>query len=349
MIWTRKPSSAAGMLSSFGRVATRLASLAWAPPPKPLRAPPRAVPKASIPPGRITEIPAFGSNPGGLRMLVYAPARPPRPGAPLIVVLHGCRQGAEAFATDAGWLALADRLRIPLLLPEQSTLNNRHRCFNWYRPSDTGRGGGEAMSIRQMVRAATRHFGTDRRRLFIVGLSAGGAMAVAMLAAYPAVFAGGACVAGMPAGTASSGPMALLRMHRADPYRSRAGLVAAVHASAPPRGKQPWPRLSIWQGEQDRTVNPANAEVLAAQWSGLHGLDPDPATDAAVAPGIRRRTWGRAARPAVELWTIAGLGHGFPIQQAAPGGGRPGPWVLEAGLPAARHIAAFWGIDPAMG
>jgi poly(3-hydroxybutyrate) depolymerase len=61
--------------------------------------------------------------------------------------------------------------------------------------------------------------------------------------------------------------------------------------------------------------------------------------------GARRRAWGRAERPAVELWTIGGMGHGFPVQASTPGGGRPGAWVLEAGVPAARHIAAFWGIE----
>lgn len=355
------------MIRTLGQAATRLAALAWAPPAKPARktaakaptaapttapttaprAPARTASRIMLPAGRVSEIPSFGTNPGGLRMLAYVPSRPPPPGQPLVIVLHGCRQDAEAFAKDAGWLALADRLRIPLVLPEQAVANNRHRCFNWYRPGDVGRGGGEALSIRQMVRAGTRQFASDRRRVFIVGLSAGGAMSVAMLAAYPTVFAGGAAIAGLAAGVASTGPTALLRMVRADPYRSRAGLIAAVLAHAPAKVKKSWPRLSIWHGDRDRSVNPANAEVLAAQWTGLHGLDPAPTTDAAIAPGVRRRAWGRAARPAVELWTIAGMGHGFPVDAATVGGGRPGPWVLDARLAGARHIAAFWGIDQA--
>lgn len=337
MARTRKPVRTAGLLQGFALAASRLITLAWA----------SAAARSGSTAGRITEVQDFGSNPGHLRMLVFQPPRPPRPGAPLVIVLHGCRQGAAGFATHSGWLDIATAFGIPLVLPEQAMANNRNRCFNWYRPDDVARGRGEAMSIRQMVSAAVRRFGSDRRRIFIVGLSAGGAMAVAMLAAYPAVFSGGAVVAGMPIGAASTSPMALLRMHRADPYRTRAGLVAAVRARAAPRGKQRWPRLSIWQGGRDRTVDPANAELLAAQWSGLHGFDEAPAADTTPLPGTRRRSWGRTAMPGVELWTIAELGHGFPIDSGVPGGGSAGPWIVEAGLSAARHIAAFWGIDRA--
>lgn len=294
--------------------------------------------------GRITEVEAFGSNPGALRMLVFQPPGPARSGAPLIIVLHGCRQGAESFARHAGWLDIAKAHGIPLVLPEQMATNNHNRCFNWYRPGDVARSQGEAMSIRQMVSHAVRRFGSDRRRIFIVGLSAGGAMAGAMLAAYPAVFAAGAIVAGMPIGAASTSPMALLRMHRADPFRSRPRLAAEIRARAPPRGKQPWPRVSIWQGGRDRTVDPANAELLAAQWSGIHGLDEAPFADTLHQPGARRRVWGRGARPAVELWTIADMGHGFPVD-ATSRLGSPGPWVLEAGISAAAGIVAFWGLD----
>lgn len=333
----RKPVQPANLFQGFARVASQMATLAWS-----------SVSLASrfTNPGRVSEVQKFGTNPGGLRMFVYQPPVAPAPGAPLIVVLHGCRQGAESFATQAGWLDLARGLGIPLVLPEQVIANNRSRCFNWYKPGDFTRDRGEAMSVRQMVRSASRQFGSDRRRVFIVGLSAGGAMAVAMLAAYPTVFAGGAVVAGMPVGAARTSPMALLRMHRADPLRTHGGLAAAVQARTASRVGRRWPRLSIWQGGRDRTVDPANAELLAAQWSALHGLPPEPDSDTNPAPGMRRRCWGRAARPAVELCTLPELAHGFPVDARIQGGGRPGPWVLDAGIPAAREIAAFWGLAP---
>jgi poly(3-hydroxybutyrate) depolymerase len=88
----------------------------------------------------VSTIAAFGSNPGALRMHVYAPARL-RAGRPLVVVLHGCRQDAASFAADAGWIAIAQQFRLALLLPEQTYENNKGRCFNWFRPDDGDRPG----------------------------------------------------------------------------------------------------------------------------------------------------------------------------------------------------------------
>ena len=164
----------------------------------------------------------FGSNPGNLRMFSYAPAGFKTP-TPLVVVLHGCKQKAATFARDAGWLDLAESAKITLLLPEQKGLNpywydvawvapwaaflganNQNACFNWFEPGDTARDRGEALSIVQMVDAMIARYPVDRSRVYIVGLSAGGAMTAAMLAAYPERFAGGAIVAGVPYGCANN-------------------------------------------------------------------------------------------------------------------------------------------------
>ena len=299
---------------------------------------------ASLPPRPgLASIPAFGSNPGALRMKVFAPPGL-RAGRPLIVVLHGCGQQAATFAVNSGWVALANQYKLALLLPEQVSANNRGRCFNWFRSEDIKRGSGESMSIRQMIRSAVKMFDSDPRQIFVVGFSAGGGMAAALLAGYPALFAAGAVLAGMPVGSASTPVGAMLRMRKADTVRSRTALAkdAMLATHTPPRRR--WPRMSIWQGGRDHTVEPANAEVLAAQWSQLHGYDSAPTTDQ-IQGGARRQVWGRPAKPpAVEMWTLAELGHGFPVDRGLAGGGSPGPWVVEAGISAARHIAAFWGI-----
>ena len=271
-------------------------------------------------PARIAD---FGSNPGRLDMLVHAPSDPAPPGAALIVLLHGCGQSAVAFARETGWMALAERLRVPLVLPEQSGENNHGRCFNWFQPNHVQRGSGEALSIRQMVAAGVQRFGSDPGRVFIAGLSAGGAMAAAVLAAYPDVFAAGAVVAGLPVGAASSTSEALRRMAEAGPARSRAAWAELARQVAPADFSGPWPRLSIWHGGGDRVVDPANARLLAEQWSELHGLatmagDTDPS-------GVRREVWGRARLPAVELWTLPGVPHTWPDG-------------------AADQIVRFWGL-----
>jgi len=292
----------------------------------------------------ISPVAAFGSNPGGLRMLVHAPAGL-RAGRPLVVVLHGCGQDASHFAADAGWLALAERFRVALLLPQQTHDNNRGRCFNWFRPQDAQHGSGEAMSIRQMIRTAVKRFGSNPRRIFVTGFSAGGGMTAAMLAAYPALFAAGAVVSGLPVGCARTPLGAVLNMRQANLGRTREALADDVRSAARSRSRKAWPRLSIWQGARDRTVDPGNAEALAAQWSELHGYGPVPVVDQSAA-GTRRRAWGRPNRsPAVELWTLAGVGHGFPVDARTPGGSRPGAWVVDAGLCAAQQIAEFWELE----
>lgn len=281
--------------------------------------PPADPPTAVVGPTKIGD---FGSNPGRLMMFVYVPAIPPAQGAPLIVLLHGCGQVATTFARVAGWTSLADRLGVPLVLPEQSGENNQGRCFNWFRPEHVGRGSGEALSIRQMVAAAVQRFGSDPNRVYVAGLSAGGAMAAALLAAYPDVYAAGAVVAGLPVGAASGTTEALRRMAEAGPTRSPAAWAELVRRAGPGGFSGPWPRLSIWHGEDDRVVDPANARLLAEQWSALHGLAPA-ATETAEFPRARRDRWTRDQRPAVELWRLSGLSHAWPMD-------------------AVRHIAAFW-------
>ena len=199
------------------------------------------------------------------------PAARPRPGAALLVLLHGCGQDAVGFAEAAGWTALADRLGAPLLLPEQTARNNQGRCFNWFEPGDIVRGAGEAASIRQMVEAVIDRWGCDRERVFVAGLSAGGAMAAAVLAAYPEVFAAGAVVAGLPAGGAGDVRSAMACMAGAGAALDGPGWADRARALAPPGYAGRWPRIAIWQGLADPVVDPANAGNLEAQWVALHG------------------------------------------------------------------------------
>ncbi len=154
---------------------------------------------------RLQEITGFGSNPGNARMFVYVPERTARKPA-LVVALHGCTQSAASYDRGSGWSTLADEAGFVVVYPEQQRSNNPQGCFSWFVPGDTARDCGEALSIRQMVDHAIRAFGVDKRRVFVTGLSAGGAMASAMLATYPDVFSGGAIIAGrgqgFPFGTA---------------------------------------------------------------------------------------------------------------------------------------------------
>ena len=229
--------------------------------------------QAAFLPSRPVQIENFGSDPGNLRMYVYAPPRL-RAGRPLVVLLHGCGQTAANFATDAGWIALAQHYRFTLLLPEQLRTNNHLGCFNWFQPGDVRRNAGETLSIRQMIRKAVKKYGSDPRQIFVAGFSAGGGMTAALLAAYSALFAAAGIFAGMPVGAAHNGVGALIKMRRAGIDNERERLAREVMRDNQPRRN--WPRVSIWQGGKDRTVDPQNAEVLAAQWSELQATAPSP-------------------------------------------------------------------------
>lgn len=290
--------------------------------------------------GSLVEIADFGTNPGALVMLAYVPATL-QADAPLVVVLHGCGQGAAAFANGSGWMALADRLGCALVLPEQSADNNRQRCFNWFRPLHVARDQGEAASIRQMVAEAVRRFEADAKSVYVVGLSAGAAMTAALLAAYPDVFAAGAAVAGLPVGAASGAASALARMAQAGPEaRSAEAWAEQVRRAAPPGYDGPWPRLSIWQGGLDTVVDPANAGLLVEQWRTLHLLG---AADAVTTEDFaaRHTQWGEIDQPEVELWTLPLLGHGYPTVAGFPLEG-----ILPAGIAATDRIGQFWGLLP---
>jgi feruloyl esterase len=274
-------------------------------------------------------------------MLAYLP-----PGlgedAPLVVALHGCGQSATGFAYGAGWMQLADEMGFALLCPEQRPQNNINRCFNWFQPDDVGREGGEAQSIFEMTTTLSARHGLDDGRVFVTGLSAGGAMAAALLASFPEVYAAGASIAGLPVGAADSIRDALGAMlqGRRRPPEHWAEKVRAASANT---GR--WPRLSIWHGDADKTVHPLNAEALAAQWAHVHGQSPDPAHVAGDGPRLRK-IWGPREAPLVELHVLAGVGHGVPLRAAgADGVGEPGPFLLETGVSAAREIAGFWGLD----
>lgn len=292
----------------------------------------------------LREVVGFGFNPGGLRMLIHAPEGL-EPNAPLVVVLHGCTQRAGEHARAAGWLALADRLGFAVLAPEQQSDNNANRCFNWFEPGDIARDCGEAASIHAMVQHALRTHALDSARVFVTGLSAGGAMTSALLATYPETFAAGAVVAGLPYGLAGSVPEAFAAMRGGARVGSHE-LAALVTKAAPTPSRRP--RLAIWHGLADRTVTSGNAPALARQWAAFHGLAEEP-DDVRVRGGWSRSVW-RAANgdPLVEMNLLEGLGHGTPLAAAGDDPiGETAPYMLEAGVSSSLEIARFWGLAPA--
>jgi len=290
----------------------------------------------------LIEIENFGTNPGRLKMFAYVPAQR-QPLAPLVVVLHGCGQGAADYDLGAGWSTLARHFGFALLLPEQQRINNPQRCFNWFQSEDITRDQGEVASIREMIARMVADCVIDPRRIFVTGLSAGGAMTMAMLSAHPELFAAGAVIAGLPFGAARNMRDAIMQM-RMPPTRPAGELGDFVRRASNHRGK--WPKLSVWHGTADYTVHPDNAGEIVKQWLDLHHLPLAPMAAGQVNGYPHQQWWNADGETLVESFTITNMAHGTPIGVAANDKryGKAGPFLLEAGISSSYLIAKFFGV-----
>ena len=301
---------------------------------------PQPLPENSDP--RLKELSGFGSNPGNLLARTYVPENLGA-GAALVVVLHGCTQSASGYNQGAGWTSVADEHGFAVLFPEQQRTNNPNLCFNWFSPVDTGRDRGEALSIVQMIQDLCSLHSIDPRRVYITGLSAGGAMTVALLASYPEVFAGGAVIAGLPFGTASSVPEAFERM-RGQATFAPGQLTELVRSASSHTGR--WPTLSVWHGRSDKTVDASNAAALVDQWRGLHNVTATPTATETIAGQVRHVWCNSDGREVIEEYAIANMGHGTPIHAVPINQGETaGPYMLDVGISSTRRIIAFWELD----
>ncbi|RXG92347.1 esterase [Bradyrhizobium zhanjiangense] len=290
----------------------------------------------------LQEVTNFGDNPGALRMLAFVPAQLQKPRA-LVVVLHGCGQTASGYDLGAGWSTLAKHYGFALLMPEQQRINNGNTCFNWFNPEDTARDSGEARSIREMIAHMVQAHRIDQRRIFITGLSAGGGMTSVMLATYPEVFAAGAVIAGLPYGIASNLREALDGMFHS-PARPARELGDLVRNATHHRG--PWPKVSVWHGSADRTVNPGNANEIVKQWLDLHDLPEVPMAETNVDGYPRQAWWNQDGETLVESYAITDMAHGTPLGLADNDQryGMEGAFLIEAGISSSYHIAKFFGL-----
>jgi poly(hydroxyalkanoate) depolymerase family esterase len=281
---------------------------------------------------------------------VYTPpGLDPGTAVPLVVVLHGCRQSAQDAALGTGVNALADREGFVVVYPEQSAKDNARGCWNWFDRRHQVRGSGEPAEIAQITERVLRLRGgatLDRNRVYVIGLSAGGAMAGILAATYPDVYAAVGIHSAPQYRAARSTMTALLAMKNGGPDPERQGRLA--YAAMGPRARVV--PVIVVQGEADRTVRSVNGDRVACQWlttsrlaSGAEtGLDfsrPN-ASRADRAPGglfYSVRTWNDSAgRPVVQYWTVSGLGHSW------SGGAGAGPYTDPRGPSATEAMYDFF-------
>jgi poly(hydroxyalkanoate) depolymerase family esterase len=285
---------------------------------------------------------AFSGPAGSRSYRLYLPAAQARSGAvlPLVVMLHGCMQDAAALAAATRMNAVAEELGFVVVYPEQTADANPQRCWNWYLPEHRVRDTGEAAIITGIVREVAQRYRVDAGRVYVAGISAGGAMALAVAATHPDLFAAVGVHSGVMFGAVSDVPGALAAMQGRglDPRRGADALRAALGDAA-----RPIPAIVV-HGAADAVVVPANAEAIAEQWVlAYHAMSdsgvPAPAEETVTEAGgrrVRRAIHSDAnGAPLVERWSVEGLGHAW------SGGLADGSFSDPAGPDASREIARF--------
>jgi len=264
---------------------------------------------------------------GRRRYKLYIPAHLPTGRRPLIVMLHGCTQNPDDFATGTGMNALAEEAGCLVLYPEQDNSANHNRCWNWFEPGHQARDVGEPGIIADMTRQIVQQHDADPSRVFVAGMSAGGAMAAVLGAEYPELFAAIGVHSGLAAGSARDMISGLQAMKKPGRARSLREAVPAI----------------VFHGDADHVVSPANGEAVLNQFVGAHaGLRATPlqASESESSEGGRRatrRTWrDDSGRTMAEHWTVHGAGHTW------AGGNAAGSHTDALGPNASREMLRFF-------
>lgn len=253
---------------------------------------------------------------------LYSPAVRPTGLMPLVVMLHGCTQTPEDFAIGTGMNTLAEEFGCLIAWPAQPQGANMQKCWNWFRPEDQGRDRGEPALIAGIVRDILRDHPADPARVYVAGLSAGGAAAAIMGAAYPEIFAAVGVHSGLPVGGAQDVVSAFAAM--------RSGSSGKPHSVAVP--------TIVFHGTADSTVHPANGEAVIAQaMQAQPGLTKTRATGASRDRGFRQtRHSDSDGRSMAEHWEIDGAGHAW------SGGQAEGSYADPKGPDASREMLRFF-------
>ena len=258
------------------------------------------------------------SNTAGTRPYrLYVPSRRAVP-SPLLVMLHGCTQTPEDFAAGTRMNSLAEAAGALVLYPAQVASANQQRCWNWFNPADQQREAGEPAVIAGMVRHVLTEHGGDPARVFVAGLSAGGALAAIMARAYPDLFVAVGVHSGLACGAASDVASAFAAMRQG---KAGSGQLAV--------------RCIVFHGDADHTVNLRNAAAVASQAGATGQAD---VTQGQVPGGLaytRTRQHGAGGKP-VEQWVVHGAGHAW------SGGSADGSYTEPRGPDASREMLRFF-------
>jgi len=266
----------------------------------------------------------FSNTAGARNYKLYIPSGVDREPRPLIIMLHGCTQWADDFAAGTRMNFAAEDKTCFVAFPEQSPTANSSRCWNWFHSGHQMRGHGEPSIIAGIAMDIMSAHSIDPRRVYIAGLSAGGAAAAVAAQAYPDVFAALGVHSGLACGTARDLPSAFLAMQ-------------GQHPPNAPRQSNPIPTI-VFHGDQDRTVHPRNAADVAKGAAAGNTFEQE--VERGVVPAGRRysRSIYRdlSGKRMIEDWLIHGAGHAW------SGGSAAGSFTDPRGPDATKEMLRFF-------
>ena len=305
---------------------------------------PNGLPGPAVVPagGRFVER-SYAGPAGGRAYKLYVPSGYTGEGeVPLVVMLHGCTQNPDDFAAGTSMNELAETHTFLVAYPAQAQNANMQKCWNWFKASDQQRGQGEPAIIAGITRQVIEEYGAADGRVYVAGMSAGGAMAAIMGATYPDLYAAVGVHSGLAPGAAQDISSAFSAMQGRG--------ASNAHQDVPTASSEAGVPVIVFHGDRDTTVHPSNAEQLLAHYRtvknapGGRNAAGKPVSPVAVRKGqvpdghaYTHATQRDAdGRPIMEQWTVHGLGHAW------SGGSRAGSYTDVKGPDASAEMVRFF-------
>ncbi len=269
----------------------------------------------------------FQSYAGTLAYKLYVPARRTIDDPALVMMLHGCTQDPDDFARGTGMNALAEEFGLIVAYPLQPRTANPQGCWNWYEGRNQRRGAGEPAMLSGLAQDLAREFGVGGNRIFVAGLSAGGAMADVLASTYPEVFSAAGIHSGLPCGAAST-MLSAFAVMKAGPLKVPRARIA----------RNPMVRKIIFHGDADRTVNAVNGRQIFEGSRSRQANAAEIIDDAAINGRQVTRTIVDSpdGGSLLEHWVVHGAGHAW------TGGKTGGSFVDTKGPDASREMIRFF-------